>query len=95
MNIDVTASDIVDAIHQMYEDDPVTEAAYMVKLCGMGTADVLAMSHVAYNRLEEMGRCHHCGAQLEYHHGKEWHPETRDYEPYVEAYCPMCDMEDE
>ena len=69
MNIDVTASDIVDAIHQMYEDDPVTEAAYMVKLCGMGTADVLAMSHVAY--------------------------ETRDYEPYVEAYCPMCDMEDE
>lgn len=95
MNIDVTASDIVDAIHQLYEDDPATEAAYMVWLAKMCTADMLAMSHAADGRLEEMGRCHNCGAQLEYHHGKEYHPETRDYEPYVEAYCPMCDIGDE
>ena len=95
MNIDVTASDIVDAIHQLYEDDPATEAAYMVWLANMCTTDRLLTNGFAVSRLEEMGRCHHCGAQLEYHHGKEWHPETQDYEPYVEAYCPMCDMDDE
>lgn len=95
MNIDVTASDIVDAIHQLYEDDPTTEAAYMVWLANLKTLDVLKMCGVATDRLEEMGRCHHCGAQLEYHHGKEWHPETRDYEPYVEAYCSHCDIAEE
>lgn len=95
MDIDVTASDIVDAIHQMYEDDSSTEAAYMAWLSNMTDMDRIGLIVAAVSRLEEMGRCHHCGAQLEYHHGKEWHPETRDYEPYVEAYCSRCDIAEE
>lgn len=95
MDIDVTASDIIDAIHQMYEDDPATEAAYMAWLRNMTDMDRIGLVVAAVYRLEEMGRCNHCGAQLEYHHGKEWHPETQDYEPYIEAYCPMCDISEE
>lgn len=95
MNIDVTASDIVDAIHQLYEDDPATEAQYMVKLCHMDSFDITQMASEARGWLTDMDRCLECGARLEYHHGKEYHPETRDWEPYVEAYCPMCDMDDE
>lgn len=95
MDICVTASDIVDTIHQLYEDDPATEAAYMAWLTNARDIDRASLANAANDRLEEMGRCHQCGAQLECHHGKEWHPETQDYEPYVEAYCPHCDIAEE
>ena len=90
--MDVYAFDVVEAIHQMFEDNPETEASYMCYLRNMSTTQKTAISVYAEERLDEMGRCVNCGCMLETHHGKEWHPETQDYEPYSVQYCPMCDM---
>lgn len=93
--MDVSALDVVEAIHQMFEDNPETEASYMCYLRNMSFIQKAAMSAYAGERLDEMCRCKNCGCVLETHRGKEWHPETQDYEQYSVQYCPMCDMGDD
>ena len=90
--MDISSLDIVNALHELYEDDPATEAAYMIYLRNMSFMQKATMSAYAGDRLDEMGRCKECGCMLETHNGEEWHPETQDYEKYSVQYCPMCDM---
>lgn len=90
--MEITNNDIIDGLHLAYEDDPAFEAQCLAYLANMKLGDFYRLSADCERALEEAGRCGNCGAVMEYQHGKEWHSETEDYEPYVEAYCPICDM---
>ena len=54
--------------------------------------DIIDGLHLA---LDDACRCRKCGQVMLLHHGKEWHDEVQDYESYVEAYCPHCDIAEE
>ena len=50
--MDVYAFDVVEAIHQMFEDNPETEASYMCYLRNMSDTQKTAISVYAEERLD-------------------------------------------
>lgn len=93
--MEITNIDIIDAIHLAYEDDPAMEAQCLAYLANLMPSQQATLTHDCGEALTRACRCRKCGAVMELHHGKEWHEETRDYESYVEAYCPHCDIAEE
>lgn len=84
--------EIKDAIEFMYEKD----SAYK----GVGIDCYLYLAHCKdpiiagyFSRvLELLNRCEKCGAELEFHSYKEYHPEVDDgaYEEMKDWVCPNC-----
>lgn len=93
--MNITNMEIIDGLHLAYEDDPALEAECLAYLANMTPNEQVMLAHDCAKALDHDCRCRKCGQVMELHHGKEWHEETRDYESYVEAYCPHCDIAEE
>lgn len=85
------ASEVIEAIHLMYEDEPSVEADCYLYLTGLSDKDLVAH---AQDALAEMGRCPYCGTRLDYYITKEIHTELDGCpeELIREEYCPHCDI---
>jgi len=84
-------TDIIDAIHLMFEDDRDTEAGCYFQLSGVDDLDISRKATVA---LYKMGNyCINCGEKMEVYHTREPHPELGPYiyEDFTEYLCPNCD----
>lgn len=90
------SSEVLEAVHLMYEDHPEVEVDCLLYLSGLmdDSRQVGQLSSCAANKLEEMGRCTNCGELLQVHHYKEPHPELDGcpMEEMTEVYCPNCDI---
>ncbi len=93
--MEISNIDIIDGLHLAYEDDPALEAACLVFLANMTPNEQARLAWDAGKALDDACRCRKCGQVMSMHHGKEWHDEVQDYESYVEAYCPHCDIAEE
>ena len=95
MNHPNMTSEIIEAIHFMYEDNPELEVDCYLCLAASEIDSKLAMklSDAAQVAIEEMGRCAICGCKMEKYSYKEFHPELEDnsYEIVTDVYCPHCD----
>lgn len=91
-------SEILDAIHLMYEDDPQTEVDCYLYLSEFrdNFKRTVELSNMAANRIEDMGRCPNCGELMQIQHYREPHPELDGcpYEDLYELFCPNCDLVD-
>lgn len=96
MNLPNMSSEIIEAIHLMYEDDPDVEVDCLLCLSGLrGNLELSRkLADVAELKLEDMGRCIYCGEQLNIRHYKEPHPELDGcpMEDMTKLYCPNCNL---
>lgn len=96
MNYPDMTSEIIEAIHLMYEDDPNLEVDCYLCLGAFKSDPRLAMraSIESQMALEKMNRCGICGCELQVCHYKEPHPELDDcpMEDMTVVYCPNCDI---
>ena len=82
-------SEVLEAIHLMFEDDPDIECdcyRYLASLHKNSTK-TFALQLAALGEIEDMGYCSACGNRLENYSHK-----TEDGETLVEVYCPNCDV---
>lgn len=90
------SSEVLEAVHLMYEDHPDVEVDCLLYLSGLmdDSRQVSKLSLAAIDVLEDMGRCGCCGELLQAHHYQEPHPELDGcpMEDMVEWYCPHCDI---
>ena len=91
-------SEILEAIHLMYEDDPQIEVDCYLCLSELrdNFKRTVELSDMAINRIEDMGRCPDCGELMQARHYREPHPELEGcpYEDLYEHICPNCDLVD-
>lgn len=89
-------SEVLEAVHLMYEDYPDVEVDCLLYLSGLmyDSRQVRQLSSHAVNRLEDMERCTNCGEPLQYYHYKEPHPELEGcpMEDMCVLICPFCDL---
>ena len=89
-------SEILEAIHLMYEDDPQIEVNCYLQLIDFrdNFKRIAELSDMAANRIEDMGRCPNCGELMQIQHYREPHPELDGcpMEDMYEPYCPNCDI---
>ena len=93
--MEISNMEIIDGLHLAYEDEPALEAACLVFLANMTPNEQARLAWDAGKALDDACRCRKCGQVMLLRHGKEWHDEVQDYEPYVVAYCPHCDIGEE
>ena len=90
------SSEVLEAVHLMYEDHLEVEVDCLLYLSGLMDTNrqVGQLSIAAIDKLEDMGRCGCCGELLQAHHYKEYHHELDGcfMEDMVEWYCPNCDI---
>lgn len=82
-------SEVLEAIHLMFEDDPDIECdcyRYLASL-NKNSTKTFALQLAALGEIEDMGYCSVCGNKLESYSHK-----TEDGEILVETYCPNCDV---
>lgn len=91
-------SEILDAIHLMYEDDPQTEVDCYLYLSNLkyNQLQIAELNIMALNKIEDMGRCPNCGEIIQTYHYRVPHPELDGcpYEDLYELTCPNCDLLD-
>lgn len=89
-------SEVLEAIHLMYEDNPDIEADCYLYLESLdGSLDrQKAISIAGMKALGSMYRCERCGHILEAVHHKEIHNELEGNPVEIthEYYCPVCDL---
>lgn len=89
-------SEVLEAVHLMYEDYPDVEVDCLLYLSGLmyDSKQVRQLSSHAANKLEDMERCTNCGEPLQYYHYKEPHPELEGcpMEDMCVLICPTCDL---
>lgn len=87
-------SEIFDAIHLMYEDDPEIEVDCYRCLVGMNTARMEEFAHRAEEEIKERNRCIQCGRQLYPYVYRNQHKELdgNPKEFITELVCPYCDL---
>lgn len=90
--MEITNDIIIDGLHLAYEDDPALEAECLAYLANLTPTEQARLAWDCGVALDQACRCRKCGGLMSLHHGKEWHEEVQGYEPYVEAYCPVCDI---
>lgn len=88
--------EVIDAIHQMYEDYPDVETDCLLYLQSLTKNQEYRekLATASYTALEEMGRCGLCGTVLETMRHKNRHTELENQpdEVIFEKYCPNCDL---
>lgn len=96
-NYPLMLSEVLEAVHLMYEDEPDVEADCYLYLTNLEASDLVAIKFGAVKRLSDMGRCMICGSKLKTDSYKEPHFELGDgvYETLHEVYCPVCDKGEE
>lgn len=89
MDVPNMLSEVVEAIHLQYEDEPDLELDCMLYLNSIAT-DTGTISNWFYDHW----RCRNCGSKLSTYHYKEPHTEcgVGVYEDMCEVVCPHCDM---
>ena len=87
-------SEILEAIHLMYEDDPQIEVNCYLYLSNLkyNRLQIAELNIIAANKIEDMGRCPNCGELIQTYHYREPHPELDGcpYEDLYELICPNC-----
>ena len=91
MNYPYMLSEVIEAVHLMYEDTPDVEADCYLYLENLSDSDIKALKMAATIQLAEMNRCANCGTMLQTQTYKEYHSEVDSYETLHEIYCPKCD----
>lgn len=91
MNYPNMLSEVIEAVHLMYEDTPDVEADCYLYLENLGVNDVKVLKIAANQKLSDIGRCTECGTMLQTQTYKEYHSEVDSYETLHEIYCPKCD----
>lgn len=96
MKYPIMSSEVMEAIHLMFEDNPDIEVDCYLYLEGIATdvAEVHRLGNLAANALENMGRCPNCGHMKETCVYYEVHNELpeRPKERMTDTYCPVCDI---
>ena len=89
-------SEVLEATHLMYEDNPGLEVDCYLYLTELkdNWARTVELSNQAIDKIVAMGRCPTCGELMQIHHYKEPHPELDGCptEDMTERYCPNCDI---
>lgn len=90
------SSEVLEAVHLMYEDYPEVEVDCLLYLTELQYNRKLSndLSMEAVEKLKEMGRCPNCGEPLQTYHYQEPHPELDGCpkEDFYELYCSRCDI---
>lgn len=96
MNSPNMASEVIEAVHLMYEDYPDVEVDCYLYLSNLYSSQLLSsdLNNKVVFKLQEMGRCPECGSLMQIHHYKEPHPELDGcpMEDMTEVSCPNCDI---
>lgn len=93
MNYPNMATEVIEAIHLMYEDYPDVEADCYLYLKSLYLSEnTLSLATKAVNALTDMNRCPTCGTLLMTDTVKERHPEVEGIstELVFFTYCPNC-----
>lgn len=87
--------EIIEAIHQMYEDHPDVEADCYLALIHPTETMLTGLSNRAQDGLDNMRRCRVCGTPLDFHTVRVYHDEleNKPIEYLTLPYCPVCDVE--
>lgn len=94
MNYPNMATEVIEAIHLMYEDYPDVEADCYLYLKSLYLSEkMLPLATKAVHALMDMNRCPTCGTLLMTDTVKERHPEVEGISTEVVSitYCPNCD----
>ena len=97
MRVPNMTSELLEAVHYWFEDNPEVEIDVLVFLANLG-CDKLKLAMLSMRAEQELvnkDRCPRCGCPMEYETHREWHSEVEGYEPVTERYCPQCDRGDE
>lgn len=92
MNIPDMTSEVLDAVHQMYEDYPDVEIDCYRFLGNLTTQLQQSLSYQACQELRDRGLCHYCGEPLVTYHYTEIHREL-DGCPKEDMYEVVCGNE--
>jgi hypothetical protein len=100
MDYENMTEEFMELLHDVLEDVPADEAFAMTCLANLRPSDFTVLANQARYRLEEMGRCPHCGCKLRYKVYYESHPEIAyrvdsmiftPQEKMAFEYCPNCE----